>query len=550
MAKLAIKNLTFSYPGSERNALCNVSLDVQEGEIFLVCGASGCGKSTLLRHMKSCLTPYGVRSGSIEFDGKELSEFSDREQAERIGFVLQHPDDQIVTDKVWHELAFGLESLGTEQETMRLRVGEMASYFGIQNWFYKNVSELSGGQKQLLNLASVMAMSPDLLILDEPTSQLDPIAAAEFLNTLKKLNRELGITIALTEHRLEEAFSMADRVAVMDRGEITVCDTGEGVASKLSVHSDIWGALPTAARVHRSLGLGGVCPLTVRDGRAMLKGLNLNTDSKVEDGSSEEKGDYAIELRDCWFRYDKNGDDILKGTSFKVKHGEIYSLVGGNGTGKSTMLSVIAGVNRPYRGKVLIDGKQKKGYDARNVGIGALCQDPRTLFVKNTVEKDLREIVGTRNGSEVDRKLEKVVSEMELWGLLQYHPFDLSGGEQQRAAIAKLLLTDPDILLLDEPTKGMDSHFKEKFGGLLRELAKSGVAVIIVSHDIEFCAEHSHRCGLFFDGGVIAENTSTAFFCGNNFYTTAANRMSRGIFKNVVLTREVTSLCEKQLQEK
>ena len=220
MANIKIENLTFTYPGASQPALKSVSLDVREGELLLVIGRSGCGKSTLLRHLKTALTPHGSSEGSVLVNGTRLSDISEREQAERIGFVFQHPDDQIVTDKVWHELAFGLESLGMDAAGMRLRVAEMASYFGLENVFYKNVSELSGGQKQLLNLASVMALSPDLIVLDEPTSQLDPIAAFNFLTTVKKLNTELGITVILTEHRLEEALPFADKVAVMENGHV------------------------------------------------------------------------------------------------------------------------------------------------------------------------------------------------------------------------------------------------------------------------------------------------------------------------------------------
>ena len=212
---LQIRELTFAYPGEEKRALNHVNLTVEEGEFLVLCGRSGCGKSTLLTHLKTPLTPHGKRKGEVLFKGTPLQEMSNREQSSKIGYVLQNPDNQIVTDKVWHELAFGLESLGCPNQEIRIRVAEMASYFGIQDWFYKNVADLSGGQKQLLNLASIMAMHPELLVLDEPTSQLDPIAASDFLETVKKINRDLGTTIIMTEHRLEEVFPSADRVVVI-----------------------------------------------------------------------------------------------------------------------------------------------------------------------------------------------------------------------------------------------------------------------------------------------------------------------------------------------
>ncbi len=552
MAGFTIEDLTFAYPGAEKDALSHINLSINDGEILLICGTSGCGKSTLLRHLKTCLTPHGKRSGRVLFDGKELSEVLAREQAARIGYVLQHPDDQIVTDKVWHELAFALESLGTKQSEMRLKIGEMASYFGIQNWFYKNVTELSGGQKQLLNLAAVMTLNPDVIILDEPTSQLDPIAASEFLATLRKLNRELGITVILTEHRLEEAFPMADSVLVLERGKIIAHDSAEKVASTLDKSSDIYYALPTAAKIYRELELAGACPLTVKDGRDMLKKLDLKpevlTENEKENTQNAKDKVPALELSECYMRYEREGDDILKGLSFKAYSGEIYSIVGGNGTGKSTTLSVIAGVNRQYRGKVAICGRTRKANDTSN-GIGALPQDPRMLFVQSTVEKDLLEMLGDVKDKEAKRlELDRVVKLMDIEDLLPSHPYDLSGGEQQRVAIAKVLLTKPSILLLDEPTKGMDAHFKEKFGALLRTMADDGICIIMVSHDVEFCARYSSRCALFFDGTIISENKPREFFSGNHFYTTSANRMARFVFKNAVLCEEVTELCKKQIK--
>ncbi len=552
MAGFTIEDLTFAYPESKEDALSHINLSVNDGEILLICGTSGCGKSTLLRHLKTCLTPHGKRSGRVLFDGKELSEVPYREQAARIGYVLQHPDDQIVTDKVWHELAFALESLGTKQSEMRLKIGEMASYFGIQNWFYKNVTELSGGQKQLLNLAAVMTLNPDVIILDEPTSQLDPIAASEFLATLKKLNRELGITVVLSEHRLEEAFPMADSVLVLEGGKIIAHDSAEKVASILDKSSDIYHALPTAAKIYRELELAGECPLTVKDGRDMLKKLDLKPEllPDNEKGNAQNTKDKvpALELSECYMRYERDGDDILKGLSFKAYSGEIYSIVGGNGTGKSTALSVIAGVNRQYRGKVVIGGRTRKANENAN-GIGALPQDPRMLFVQSTVEKDLLEMLGDVKDKEAKRlELDRVVKLMDIEELLSSHPYDLSGGEQQRVAIAKVLLMKPSILLLDEPTKGMDAHFKEKFGALLRAMADDGICIIMVSHDVEFCARYSSRCALFFDGSIISENKPREFFSGNHFYTTSTNRMARFVFKNAVLCEEVTELCKKQIK--
>ena len=535
MAAFAIEHLTFAYPKAASPALDNVSFSVREGEFFLLCGVSGGGKSTLLRHLKSVLTPYGTRSGRVLLDGKPLETWDARTQAQRIGFVLQQPDDQLVTDKVWHELAFGLESLGTDAQTMRLRVGEMASFFGIQTWFDRSVDTLSGGQKQLLNLASVMAMHPDVLVLDEPTGQLDPIAAAEFLHTVQRLNRELGVTVILSEHRLEDALPMADRAAVLEQGRLTALGTPDEVARALLERgSPFFAAMPTPVRVWGGVGAPGKCPLDIRAGRALLETLRP-CPLPATDTPADSDGAPLLQLRECWFRYDRDGADVLKGLSLTVRAGELLAIVGGNGAGKSTALAVLAGQRRPYRGKVLQKAKR----------IAALCQEPRAMFVKDTVRADLEDALRTLSLPAAERqpRMDAAVAAMALSPLLERHPFDLSGGEQQRAAIAKLLLARPDVLLLDEPTKGMDAAFRASFGALLRALCAQGTAVVLVSHDIEFCAAYADRAALLFDGQILSEGRTRAFFAGNHFYTTAANRMARPWLPDAILCREVIEAC-------
>ena len=535
MAAFAIEHLTFAYPKAAAPALNDISFSVREGEFFLLCGVSGGGKSTLLRHLKSVLTPYGTRSGQVLLDGKPLETWDARTQAQRIGFVLQQPDDQLVTDKVWHELAFGLESLGTDAQTMRLRVGEMASFFGIQTCFDRSVDTLSGGQKQLLNLASVMAMHPDVLVLDEPTGQLDPIAAAEFLHTVQRLNRELGVTVILSEHRLEDALPMADRAAVLEQGRLTALGTPDEVARALLERgSPFFAAMPTPVRVWGGVGAPGKCPLDIRAGRALLETLRPSP-LPATDTPADSDGAPLLQLRECWFRYDRDGADVLKGLSLTVRAGELLAIVGGNGAGKSTALAVLAGQRRPYRGKVLQKAKR----------IAALCQEPRAMFVKDTVRADLEDALRTLSLPAAERQpsMDAAVAAMALSPLLERHPFDLSGGEQQRAAIAKLLLARPDVLLLDEPTKGMDAAFRASFGALLRALCEQGTAVVLVSHDIEFCAAYADRAALLFDGQILSEGRTRAFFAGNHFYTTAANRMARPWLPDAILCREVIEAC-------
>ena len=533
MDKLEISHLTFYYPEQTTPALDDFSLEVVSGDFVVLCGPSGCGKSTLLRQLKSVLAPHGRRTGEILFDSRRLDELSAAEQTSKIGFVLQDPESQIVTDKVWHELAFGLESLGFDTPTIRRRVAEMANYFGIQNWFDKSVTELSGGQKQLLNLASIMTMQPELLILDEPTSQLDPIAASDFIGVVARINRELGTTVIMTEHRLEEAFAAANRVAVMDSGRLLLADRPSVVGERLkSLGHAMFLAMPTAMRVWSAVPDGNTdarhtdCPVTVRDGHEWLSAYaEAHTLRPAAVCPERMFGEVVLEAENLWFSYDKS-NEVVRGLDLILHRGEFAAILGGNGAGKTTSLRLLAGLEKPLRGSV-----------SRNGRLALLTQNPQLMFRHSTVREDLYEI--SPNGGD---KYELAVRLCRLEGLLDRHPYDLSGGEAQRAALAKILLTEPDILLLDEPTKGLDAEFKRELAAILRELCEISKSILAVSHDVEFCAEYSDRCMLFFDGSVAAEGEPREFFTGNSFYTTAANRMSRGIC-DAVTADELIYIC-------
>ena len=461
----------------------------------------------------------------------------------KIGYVMQNPDDQIVTDKVWHELAFGLESLGCDQTTMRSRVAEMACYFGIQDWFHRDVANLSGGQKQLLNLASIMAMQPEVLILDEPTSQLDPIAASDFLNTVRKINMELGTTVIITEHRLEDIFPYADRAVIMDGGRVIADDTPRNIGKLLyDQKNDMFAAMPTPVRVFYGAQGEGACPLTVREGRNWLSRSFPSApaiSSMPAEPASRQTQNAALSLKELWFRYEKDSPDILRDVSAEVPEGSLFAIVGGNGAGKSTTLRAICGICRPYRGKVKIFGKPVEKYKSSELFGGTLAmlpQDPKSLFVKKTVREDLEEMTQDK------ARIEEIAAVCQIERFLDSHPYDLSGGEQQRAALAKVLLTNPRLLLLDEPTKGIDSFFKETFAKILQDLKAKGITIVMVSHDVEFCARYADLVSMFFDGQILTTDIPRRFFGNNSFYTTAANRMSRHVFHQAVTAEDVTDL--------
>ena len=567
MEILRVDGLKFSYPNQLKKALNNINFSIDEGDFVLICGESGCGKSTLLRHLKPELSPHGQVSGDIYYYSQKINDYSSKQLASEIGYVLQNPDSQIVTDKVWHELAFGLENMGLDNQSIRLRVAEMASFFGIQGWFRKNVNDLSGGQKQLLNLASIMAMQPKILILDEPTSQLDPIAAKDFIDTLVRINKELSTTIIMTEHNLEDIYSVCDKVIVMEDGKVICNDTNYKVADILSGDKNhkMFKSLPTPSKIYNQLNgyLEGASksPLTVKDCRQWLNDsmdeltITKLDDTETEINIDEKDREIAIELKDVYFQYNKISEPTIRDLSFKVYKGEIYSILGGNGTGKSTTLSLVARQRKPQRGKIFINNIEMKKYNNKSLyenNLALLPQNPQSLFVFETVREDLEEVLILQNKDReyIDKEVKRVSKLLDIEHLLEHHPYDLSGGELQRAGMAKVMLLNPKIILLDEPTKGLDAYCKEEIGKMLMKLRDMGVTIVVVSHDIEFSARYSDRCAMFFDGSIVSEGTPKEFFLGNNFYTTVSNRIARNIFEDTLIHEDVVSLCKKNIELK
>lgn len=553
-AVLSCEHVSFCYPRQTDNAIEDISFSIGEAEFVVLCGQSGCGKTTLLRHFKKNQIPFGTGSGKLYYRGSDLETMDDRESAARIGFVGQNPDTQLVTDKVWHELAFGLENLGVPGEQIRRRTAEIAQYFGMESWFRRPVSELSGGQKQLLNLASVVIMQPDVLLLDEPTAQLDPIGTGRFLDTLRRLNRDLGTAVLLSEQRLEEVVPMADRVLIMHQGHLVADSVPEQCAAKLEAYEmdhnealPIASAMPVAVRVWKACHYRDEAgsPVSIRQGKSWLSDRVRKTGqpgdpikSAVSDRhpchtAKRAVSETALFVDRLCFGYQKD-QRVLEDFTMRVPKGTLYAVVGGNGSGKSTALKAIMGICKPRRGKVKAAGK-----------IRFLAQNPKSLFTELTAAEELMAMLLPENGGaglkEADRtqRVGETLSYLELTAQREQNPMDLSGGQQQRLALGKLLLTEPDILLLDEPTKGLDGAFKEKLAELLKDLCSKGKTVVLVSHDMEFCARYADQCGLLFDGQLISEGETRAFFRENVFYTTAAQRMSRGVCGDCLLAEDI-----------
>lgn len=535
----ALDNFSFTYPNEPSPCLRGVTCAIQPGEFVLLTGCSGSGKTTLLRQLKPELAAHGARGGSLRYRGQSLAKLSRRESA-GIGFVGQDPELQIVTDKVWHELAFGLENLGLPSQEIRRRVAEMSSFFDISSWFHADTAALSGGQKQILALAAVAVMQPRALLLDEPCSQLDPIATADFLSLLTKLNRELGVTVLLAEHRPDNLLPLVDRALLLEDGGLALDAPPRRFAATLirSAHP-LAAAMPAAACIAAAAETGPEAapdhtPITVREGRLWLANYatrhSLPAKAAAAAPALPEKR-LLLTMKDIDYHYKGSDRDVLCGLSLHVAEKDILAICGANGSGKSTLLKLMAGVYKPCGGKLSLAG----GVQPR-----LLPQHPRMLFTTERCRDELTELTDRLPPDEAKRRLELAVDRCELSAaVLARHPYDISGGEQQRLALAKLLLTQPRLLLLDEPTKGFDAAYKTRFAALLAQLCRDGVTVVMVTHDIEFAAAYAQRAALLFDGAIISEGAAREFFTRNSFYTTAANRMARELLPDAVTAADV-----------
>ena len=458
---LAYDDVTFRYPGSHGDVLSGVSMAVPAGAFALLVGGTGSGKSTLLSLAKPQITPVGDRAGQVRVFGRPVDDLDGAEACE-VGYVFQDPDNQIVCDSVWHEMAFGLENLGTPQGEMRRRVAEASYFFGMGPWFHSDTDALSGGRKQLLALASTLVMQPRVLLLDEPTAQLDPIAARNFLHALFRVNRELGCTVVVATHEPE---LMAD---------YATC-AFELVDGAVRAVEDLGRFKCEAALAER----GALC-----DANAPA----------------------AVSARGAWFRYGRDDDWVLRGLDLEVCQGEVHALVGGNGCGKSTLLALIAGTRRAQRGEV------RSAISAKAM----LPQDPKALFAEERVDEELMEWahIGGYSADEV----QAMMGELGVADRADLHPYDLSGGQRQMLALGKLLLVHPRLLLLDEPTKGLDRTARERVAGMIEAARRDGVTVIVSTHDLAFVRRVADRVSLMFDGELACTEPVGEFFRNNLFY--------------------------------
>ncbi len=509
-----IDNVTFNYPESNKSALENINLKIKEGEFVLIVGPSGCGKSTLIRLLNKIVPDYygGTLKGEVYINGKNIDYLNKSDIVKTVGMVYQHPEKQIILQDVEREIAFGLENFNTDINVMKRNVAEVISLLALNDIKDKQTNEISGGQKQRVAIASVVSMDPDIILFDEPISQLDPIASEEVLNSIKRLNRDMGKTIVLVEQRLDKCFHMADRVIFMENGKIL----GEGTPYNIPQNINKKYHLPNISYVFKKAGKD-IIPVTVKEGREAINSIKFNK-SHI-DKRQRSLGKCVMEVSKLSFEYER-GSKTLNNINFKLNEGEILAVMGENGAGKSTLFKIICGLIDNYKGKVFIEGENFKKFtmDKRIKKIGYLSQNPNNYFGRKTVMEEVSYTL--KNISEYDEKrVLKVLKTLDLIHLKDRNPRDLSGGEKQRTAIACTLITDPDILILDEPTRGMDSVAKEKLGSIIKELSKKGKAIVLITHDADFAGDYVDSVMLMFAGEIVANGKGDEILWNSIYYS-------------------------------
>ncbi|MDE6565972.1 MAG: ATP-binding cassette domain-containing protein, partial [Clostridia bacterium] len=537
MAIYKIENLNFTYSGGTTPVLNNISLQIEEGGFYIICGKSGSGKSTLLKLLKKELSPKGNCTGDIYYNNINLKELDNHTFVAEIGFVGQDVESNLVCDKVWKELAFGLGNLGYSDEFIGARVAEVSEYFGISKWYNRKISELSGGNKQILAVAAVMAMTPKVLLLDEPTSMLDPIAKKSFVDFIARINKELGVTIIVVEHNMENLFDIASNIIVLDNGRVVANERPSMLAENIAdkEYAKFIG-LTEFAEIFAKLGGKGKMPCEIKEKRTWLKDnfvvknkyFDLNNDKTID------KKDIVLSAEKLYFRYEKKGNDIIKGASIDCKANEIICLLGGNGGGKTTFANLLTGVYKPYSGKVKL---------LKNKKIAMLPQNAKGLFVEESVQNEM--YVTAKLLRQDKMFADNLIERFELKSISNSHPYDISGGEVQQLALAKLFLTKPDIIILDEPTQGMDMQAKEYLKEFLFEHKNSGGSVIVVTHDLRFAANIGDRIGLFFDGNITGLRRAEEFFENNSLYTTECSLLTKDFAKGLYNIKRVIESLEK-----
>lgn len=539
VALIETVNLNFEYALAQHKSLLDVNVSVNSGDFIVMVGPSGSGKTTLLRQLKPELWPVGKRSGEVRFNGQPLSALAPAESAQQIGMVFQNPDDQLVMDNVIQELAFSLENIGLSATVIQKRIAELASFLGLQDLLYANVQNLSGGQKQLVNLAAVLILRPTLLLLDEPTAQLDPIATKDFMSLLQRVHDELGITIVMSEHVLDDVIPLASELWLVDNGEVSFTGDVTNGLKLLWQQPKMRAFVPDVPALFLSDEFTENVPLNVADGRKVLPKLHgkLKTKHPLDD-----KQKPVIAMKHVSFEYDRNGFYVLDNLDLSITPDHWLAIIGKNGTGKTTLLKVMMGLLGARRGIVKVLGKRIGNWKDQELfqQVSYLSQNPSEYFSFETVTEEYVERAKQLNLAEPEKAAAQMMSQLSITKLANQNPHDASGGEQQLIALGLLLLARPKVLLLDEPTKGLDPVRRQRLGELLKALQlNQQLTIVMVSHDMAFSARFADQCALLFDGKIVSQAEPHQFFAENFFYTTNINRLVRQQLPEVIDREEI-----------
>jgi len=545
-----LDRVTYTYPGAPRPALRNVSLRIDPAEVILVIGGSGSGKSTLLRCLNGLVPHFhgGTFAGRVTVDEFDTREARPHDLARRVGLVFQDPESQSVMTTVEREIAFGLENLGVESRAITRLVEEALISLGLSHLRHATLATLSGGELQKAALAAVIATQPHLLLLDEPTSQLDPVSSEELLAAVRRLSEDTGATIVLAEHRVERCLHLATRVLYLEDGRVAVDAAPQDFARwAVAGHREL---LPPVARLFaRRLNgpptgqaAGHPLPMTVKDARHMLDVIEERTPRRLPGRPPHEKGEVVLETRRLRVGYDRDVP-LLDDVGLTLRRGELVALMGENGAGKSTLVRHFNGLLRPLGGTVTLLGRDVASLSVAEAarGCALLGQDPGDYFVKDTVAEEIDHTLDALGytGATREAKASRIVAELELAGLLDRDPRELSGGERTRVALAAVACGEPDLLVLDEPTRGMDPRHKVELAGLLRAWTDGGRCVLLVTHDVEFAARAATRVLVLGDGGVLADGPAEEVLNGSLFFSTQVNRLLRHALPGVLHEDEV-----------
>lgn len=540
MEYLHVDNLSYCYPSKQEKALKNIDFVLNKGEILFIAGESGSGKSTLGKCISGSAPNFygGTVWGDVKINGDSIGKMDNSIRAATITMVFQDPERQLVMNKVHREIAFGLENVGVPQHEIKRRVWEALQFSNLLEIAFRDISTLSGGQKQKVAITSALSYLPEIIILDEPTSQLDPASSEEVISLIEKINKELGITIIVIEQRINRWFEIADRICLLSDGKLDFYGTSEGFYK--NANENMYNFLPSYVKLCKGVGIDEM-PDSFKTARIELqkyKFNNLTNSEKLEESSTDKV--LCIKNLSCGYE----GKNVINDMNIDINRGDFWGILGANGAGKSTLLKSIMGIINNYKGSIKVFENEVKKTKIRDLAsyVGYLSQNPNDYISKETVYEELKFTLDNFKISN-DNLIDETLKSLNIYRYKFSNPRDLSGGERQRVALASILVMKPRILLLDEPTRGLDYEMKKQLGQLLKNMQRQGITILMVTHDIEFSAAFCKKFLLMFNGEIASCGLREEVLKGGIYYTTPINKLLRST--NIFTVEEALSCYEK-----